>query len=686
MNVVATQNRKQYHQAERVALFFSIAIGMPLAAIVLVWVGVHGAFPYIRSHINDPDIFPNVAALYWISQTFTLFVIALDILALSKNSQVEEYNMLDHYQLIFLSLLTILEILGLFLSFLLALIPLFSHFKHTNCKVIFQAYFKIICCSVVSFKQVGRKEARVWLLLNSLLIPVTAVLSHAGFIIGGWVSYEDRSLAISLLYFCIFVLLYWSLQYMYKFSTVVFNRIQASYSKRHVHKHGTYYVDHESGLEECDTGELKKSLCIPNPPLEEQEAIPRNRAFTDETAATIKKEGENHHHEEDLADNIETTKQNHHEEDLANNIQTTKQIGFDTVALFLMLFPLSFLYTIISYFGLGLALPLLSSIDKALVHIFTLGQYGVAIAIFLLTYKLFSIKSGSGAQRLISNDALRYWRYLNKESHVKYPVFALRRSIEILLLTLKCLKMDERNLYIYLLKKKVFDLEIVSDRIQRAVKYFKRLEKEETDRIGCGNIWNSCRERRTRTEQAELSKDQLAGLREAAEKFEKAAVKDMELKKFEECIQPLQESVEAIKDERYLTSQEQKAIKKLCEGINHFRKMLVSVVGVPPMYLNRDKASALTAALLYQKINTFQPPEPKRCHSLEPGQTAEPGQAAKHGQTAKPEQTAEPVPTAEARSTAEPDESDSQRPEEQQHSPDNKDRYSLLLALIEEEF
>ena len=261
----------------------------------------------------------------------------------------------------------------------------------------------------MSFKQVGRKEARVWLLLNSLLIPLTAVLSHAGFIIGGWVSYEDRSLAISLLYFCIFVLLYWSLQYMYKFSTVI--RFQASYSKERVGTH----VDRKHGHD-----------IISNPSAEEQEATPRNRKNTDVRfypvmAASIKK-------------------LDHHEEDLANNIQTTKQIGFDTIALFLMLLPFSFLYAIISYFGFGLALPLLSSIDKALVQIFTLGQYGFAIAIFLLTYKLFSIKSGSGAQRLISNDALRYWRYLNKESHVKYPVFALRHSIEILFLTLKCLK------------------------------------------------------------------------------------------------------------------------------------------------------------------------------------------------------------------------------------------------------
>jgi hypothetical protein len=195
VKAVAAQNRKQDNHSEKVALFFSLAIGLPLAAIVLIWVGVHGAFPYIRSHINDSEIFPNVAALYWIGQTFTLFVIAMDVVALSENSTIDEYDKLEYYQLLFLSLITILEIVGLFISFVLAFITLFSHFRHTNCKIFFQGYFQIMCCGVVSFKQIGRKEARIWLLLNSLVTPLIAALSHSGFIIGGWVSYEDRSFA-----------------------------------------------------------------------------------------------------------------------------------------------------------------------------------------------------------------------------------------------------------------------------------------------------------------------------------------------------------------------------------------------------------------------------------------------------------------------------------------------------------
>ena len=97
MKVVTAQNRKQENQPEEVALFFSLAIGLPVYAIVLIWVCVHGAFPYIRSHINDSEIFPNVASLYWIGQTFTLFVIVMDVLALCENSTIDEYDKMKNY-------------------------------------------------------------------------------------------------------------------------------------------------------------------------------------------------------------------------------------------------------------------------------------------------------------------------------------------------------------------------------------------------------------------------------------------------------------------------------------------------------------------------------------------------------------------------------------------------------------
>ena len=612
MKAVAAQNRKQDNHSEKVALFFSLAIGLPLAAIVLIWVGVHGAFPYIRSHINDSEIFPNVAALYWIGQTFTLFVIAMDVVALSENSTIDEYDKLEYYQLLFLSLITILEIVGLFISFVLAFIPLFSHFRHTNCKIFFQGYFQIMCCGVVSFKQIGRKEARIWLLLNSLVTPLIAALSHSGFIIGGWVSYEDRSFAISLLYFAIFVFLYWSLQYMYKFSTVVFNVRRGTCFKQCQVFCSKELLD---DLESVDGGHNNdETVDLGND--DDHAGNDDERLFTESSesetgraAATI---------EDEVAPS-------HHEENMAANIQTLRQIGFDTIALFLMTFPLLFLYGIVSYFGFGLVIPLLSSIDRALVHIFTLGQYGFAIAIFLLTYKLFSIKSGGGAQRLISNDALRYWRYLNKGSQINYPILALHRSIDIMVVTLKCLKKDERKLYAFLIKRKVFDL-VVSDRLRKAKERFGDLEGDESS-----------------PRRLKLPNDKIVDFKNAAEKLEDYAVRHIEFDKIEEEIEILRDSVKAIRDKKILTREEKKAVKKLCEGLNHFRKTLVSLLGVPPMYLNRDKASALTAALVYQRINTtHEHPQPHEDNTYELGQ--------------------------------------------QQLSTDHNERYSLLLSLIEEEF
>ena len=101
-------------------------------------------------------------------------------------------------------------------------------------------------------------------------------------------------------------------------------------------------------------------------------------------------------------------------------------------------------------------------------------------------------------------------------------------------------------------------MEIVSDRIKRAVKYFKHIEglaRKPTDQTAGHRVTaeisgnTAKKEERRLTRKTELSEDQLDALREAAEKFEKAAVENMKLK-FEERIKPLQESVEAIKGVR----------------------------------------------------------------------------------------------------------------------------------------
>lgn len=196
--VIAAKNVQEYYvEQERVVVFFSLVVTFPVFAVILVLIGVFGVFPYIRSHINNEENFPRIAAFYWIGQTFTLWVIIMDIQALLENSIIHhQHNGLKVYQVIFLCLVIIVEILCLVLSFLLALVPLFSHYKGTHCKDIFESYFHFVCCRNLSFKKIGRKEARVWLIASSMIAPIIAISCHAGFIIGGSVSYTSRSAAI----------------------------------------------------------------------------------------------------------------------------------------------------------------------------------------------------------------------------------------------------------------------------------------------------------------------------------------------------------------------------------------------------------------------------------------------------------------------------------------------------------
>ena len=290
---MAAEKRKKDYQGDSVVLFFSLSIGLPIAALVLVWVSVHGAFPYIRSYLNDSENFPCVAAFYWIGQTFSLFVIIMDIMALVENSNVEQHNSLEAYQIAFISLIFVAEILGLSLSIVVAFITLLSHAKDTKCKHSFEAFVKCFKCLIgcgLLFKGIGRKEARAWLFTSSLITPIIALSSHTGFIISSWVSYKDRSIAIILLYIFVFVFLYWSLQYIYRFSTVVV---------------------HFTWRGKKDKGQSNQTI------------------------------------------NFRTNTFNHFEEELYANSLVRTSIGIDTLALFLMLFLIVFTVSCYNSFQKG---------------------------------------------------------------------------------------------------------------------------------------------------------------------------------------------------------------------------------------------------------------------------------------------------------------------------------------------
>ena len=86
----------------------------------------------------------------------------------------------------------------------------------------------------------------------------------------------------------------------------------------------------------------------------------------------------------------------------------------------------------------GFVLPLLSSIDGALVHIFSLGKYAIVITVFLLTYNVFATGGGGGGiQRLVSNDTLIYWKFLNSDFQKNSHIAVLHHAMNCLDLTLK---------------------------------------------------------------------------------------------------------------------------------------------------------------------------------------------------------------------------------------------------------
>ena len=521
--VVAAERRKEVHKSQDIALFFSLAIGLPIAALVLVWITVRGAFSYIRVRINDAECFPTVAALFWIAQTFTVFVIIMDALAISENEAVDANNKLQPYQLAFIYCIIIVLGLGFFLNFFLALVPsVISHSKNVTCKTIFERYTKCFLISFLfSFKYIGRKEARVWLFLSSLLMPIIALSSHAGFIIGGWVSYEDRSIAILLLYLFIFVFIYWSLQYIYRFSTFVTN-----YTLRKARGccHSTQSDEQVDSIVDVEVGD----------------------------------------------DGV------HHEDELASEKQTIKHIGFNSIAMFFMLFISVFLYSILIYIGLALAIPLLYSIDQAFFHIFTIGKFALIIVAFLLTYN--ALGGGGITHRLISNEALRYWKFLNRNSQHKN---SLQTALECLKLAMDTLENDQLKNYSNLLKKKEFDLKVIADHFCSALK--KLPESQSLNSVTAAQ--NAAKE----AKEVIVDKVDLETLRNRLPQFQLWA-------------------------ERF--AEHPDAMKKMSAGFNHFRKTLVGVMGIPPMHLEREKASALTAALVHSKVSASQPREKERLSLL----------------------------------------------------------------------
>ena len=95
---MALNQLQEYHESHTVAIFITLII---VFAILLGWLSMYGAFPYIRSHVSNEEVFPSIAALYWIGQTVTIFVIVMDIATLFEGSKIHSFQ---NYQLVFVGL------------------------------------------------------------------------------------------------------------------------------------------------------------------------------------------------------------------------------------------------------------------------------------------------------------------------------------------------------------------------------------------------------------------------------------------------------------------------------------------------------------------------------------------------------------------------------------------------------
>ena len=394
-SVVATKNRYNEHVRintgsynHGVRLFFSFPLVLPIIVLFLCWYNVFGARVYIRTYMNETKNYPTLAALYWIGQTFTLFVIVMDVLATARGHQKEHINSstydekrgLVYYQYRIVIIVCAVECVSLIASIVHVVLlcvnqRLYKDDNKTFWKGCLLGWFNYLCSPIFCCIKIKSSEARLWLSLSGFIPPIIALSSHAGYIVGGWISYENRSIAIILFFLFVFIFLFWSLQHAYLFSLAFLRMKKKQFVSEH-HSNTEYY---------------------------------RLRDVVGSSDDECPYQAENSEHEQD-----------------------NKRQGFNFTALLLM-FPTVVLFDcIIVYIGFGiLYLPLLESIDDALNHIYIFGQYVFIFVVFLLTYNLLSlVNEEHHHNNFVTDGTLKFWRFLRGGS---YHGFGYRKQAVIAL-------------------------------------------------------------------------------------------------------------------------------------------------------------------------------------------------------------------------------------------------------------
>ena len=543
--VAAEEIKNEYNTSAGVEIFASLAIIMPIFVLILIWLYVYGARAHVRRHINNADNYPTIAALYWIGQTFTVFVIIMDILAIypSVFNNTKPHNLaLQSYQFTIIIAIMCFELCFLILSFFLTLISVSSHLN-ILCKKIVKWVFKHVCYGIFFYKAVKRREARLWLCCSGFIPPVISLSSHIGFIIGGWISYGERSTAIVLYYLFIFIFLYWSLPYVYIF--FVRKRTYASVTKTHkINNNPVRVLFQYRPLNEDEDPEVQ---ILPQP--------------------------ENPDTEWSIHD---------------TNI---KREGFNAIALFVMLPIVIILDGLIAYVGVGiLYLPLLESIDELFIRIYVIGEYVLAIGVFLISYRLFSGKAGWGNNGSVSDDSLKFWTFLNSVTDAKDYHY---QQLPILHHTMNSLLLAVRACG----SKKVIANKILVE----ARKRFDKVDEEIPIVSECKILEDFFRH---------CLKHVVSYLRQGVYRRNDSEV--VPIFHMEEKFTAANDMLDLAeiyakfikKPFREEDSKALKALEPLCKGIKHVKETLLCELDIPPIHSNRDKANALAAALIFEKVKT----------------------------------------------------------------------------------
>ena len=499
-------------------VFISLPIVMPVITLIALLIYIHGAHIYIRNKVKDPKQFPTIAALYWIGQTFSVYVIIMDILALKAS---HPHNRIFSTLLYFI---IPIEILSLLLSLVIVLISTFSGVVNCQSKI----YNRGILIS--------QKETKIWSCISGFISPLICVSSHIGFVIGGWISFGERSISILLFYLFVFLILYWCLRQSYRVSVFLVDK----YQKR---KYGIQASKHAKEPEVYENSEETNLT-----------SLPRNRLRSDSEAQRVE------------------------EEKLFND--------FNQTALIIMIIAGILLDIMLFYFGFGM-LSLLKFFDDAVINVYTLVQYVVYFAVFLLTYGQFT--NAPNSRPNISTKTLQLWRYLCSEKTPKYSIESLQHVVKHLISMLE------------VLEKASYSVRPTALFNPKAKYHFVEATKACACVATAPNDESASQSQNIIDETAEK-------LKEAMEVSTENST-DSHITKIKVQVKCAKEKLQKMESAEVLSESANKAVMHLTKGVNILQNEAIKLLhsyNDLGIYNSRDKIEALRAALIFQKTSTFE--------------------------------------------------------------------------------